>query len=150
MTNLAAHTIGAVVDLAVVDNAAAHASAKGNGNKALAAAACTGIEFAEGSTVGIIFNIEGRAAHLMIKTAQRDIVERQVAGVNNRTAANFHRAGAAHTDGEKLCLLRSCFFAQIHHQGVERPCQRCRIIDGGDLHLLDSNKSSTLVHHARF
>ena len=79
--HFAGHAVGAVVYFAVVDDAAANAGAQRDGHKPLAAAACSGVVFANGGAVAVIFQIEGLVHILVKQAAQGHAAKRQVAAI---------------------------------------------------------------------
>ena len=73
VTHLAGHAVSAVVDLAVMDDARAHARAQGDGDEALAVAPRAHQVFGQGGAVGIVFDVKRDAEVAVEQLAERHV-----------------------------------------------------------------------------
>ena len=149
MAHLARHTVGAVEDLSVMDDAAAYAGAQRDGNKALAAPAAAHIVLRQRRAVGVVLYVQGQVAELVEQPPKRHVPQGQIAGIQDGAAPDLYRARTAHADGKDIRQLAAEILTQIHAQRVDRPCQRCRIGDTGHLHFAGSQQLSRFVHQPR-
>ena len=146
VAHLARHAIGAVEDLAVVDDAAAHTGAQGDGDEALAAPSAAHIVFRQRRAVGVIFYVQRQVAELVEQPPQRHIPQGQIAGIQDGAAPDLHRAGTAHAHREDVAGIAAGVAAQLRHQGVDGPGQGCRVGDARHLHFPGGQQPSRLVH----
>ena len=144
--HLARHTVGAVEDFAVMDDAAAHAGAQRDGDEALAAPAAAHIVFRQCRAVGVILYVKGQVAELVEQPPQRHVPQGQIAGIQDGAAPDLHRAGAAYANGEYLSYIAAVVPAQILHQRMDGPCQCRWISDACHLHFPGGQQPPLSVH----
>ena len=148
VAHLAGHAVGTVVDLAVMDDASAHACAQGDGDEALAVAARAHQELGQGGAVGIVFNVKRDAEIAVEQLAQGHVAQRQVAGIIDRAGADLHRTGDAYAHGGHVADGDVHRVGQLLHQGGHRPGQSVVVRDGCHLHLLGGQQDAVLIHQA--
>ena len=149
VSHLAGHAIGAVVHLAVVDDARAYAGAQRDGHEALAVPSCAHVVFRQRRAVGIVLNIQRDGQIVVEQLPQRHVPQRKVAGVADGAGPDLHGPGHAHAHRCDVVQRHACGLGQLLRHGHNGPRQRLLVGDGCHLHFLHSQQLAVLIRQPR-
>ena len=145
MPHLAGHTVAAVENLAVVDDPGADAGAQGDGNEAFAALPGSGVVFRQGGAVGVIFYIQMQSQPPLEQLPQRNVPQRQVAGIHDGAGADVHHAGDARPHRGDILHRNAALGCQLLRQGHQGVRQNVRVRYLPDLHAFHGQQPSVFI-----
>ena len=135
-----------VENFSVVDNPGADAGAQGDGDKALAALARSGVIFRQGGAVGVVFHIQVQPQPPLEQLAQGNVPQGQVAGVYDGPGADVHHSRDARPHGGDLLHGHAALLGQFPGQGHQGVRQGVGVRYLADLHGFHGQQKAVLVH----
>ena len=146
VAHLTGHAVAAVENLSVVNDPGADAGAQGDGDKALAALARSGIVLCQGGAVGVVFHIQVQPQPPLEQLAQGNVPQGQVAGVYDGPGADVHHSRDARPHGGDLLHGHAALLGQLPGQGHQGVRQGVGVRHLTDLHGFHGQQTAVLVH----